>query len=440
LSCRKLRVKSDEGEQTAIVLKGTAAHLMVWIGVPLASLLWMIGGADMAHGQVSEAPSGEKPSGEPAVTLGEFRVTPSLMIAERYDNNIFYSSRAKVDDFLTDTEPRVKIISKGRPVDVFADLGVKWTQYAEHPKLSYFSSSGGLDLKADNLTGRALRGLGLTVSEHYYYTKDYPTFAALEGPNPAFGGPNPIASGGVQQDRVTTFGNVTRATASYVMSPRATVLGGYTNARTQYIGGTTSLVSSTIDIGTAGLEYSLTPITTLLSGYTYSHFSFGGAGSAETHAADVGARHQFMKDWSVDGRVGGTYLPSIDRLTYNFNVGTTKTFSATQVSVRGLRAVSTSGGLAAALSIRHAAQLSISHQLTPALTANLAGNYGTAESVGTNTVNVKSYGVTSGIRYALKRWADLFASYSYFNQQSTGAVGLSVNRTQVIVGITLTWQ
>lgn len=402
---------------------------MVWIGVPLASWLWLIGGGvDVAHGQVSE-----KPSGEPEVTLGEFRVTPSLKVTERYDNNIFYSQSGKVDDFLTDTDPRVKIISKGRAVDVAADLGVRWTQYAKNPKLSYFSSQGGLVLKADTLTGRALRGLGLTVTEHYYYTKDYPSFAELNGPNP-------IASEGIQTNRVTTFGNAAGATASYVLSPRAMVLGGYTNVRTQYSGGSTSLVGSTIDLGNAGLEYSLTPTTTMLSDYFYSRFSFSGDGSQDTHAADVGARHQFSKDWSADARVGGTYLPSLDRLTYNFNVGTTQKFSATEVRARVLRTVSTSGGLAAALSYRTTAQLQVSHRLTPTLTATLAGNYGMAETVGSSTVDVKSYNGNAGINYVLTRWADLFASYSYFKQDSTGTTGFSVNRTQVMVGITMTWQ
>jgi len=410
---------------------------MVWIGMPLAIWLWMIGGAEVARGQVYE-----KPSGEPEVTLGEFRVTPSLRVDERYSNNIFYASSGKVEDFLTDIAPRVKIASKGRGVDVAADLGVMWTEYAEHPKLSYFSSNGSLNLNANTLTGRMLRGLGLNVTESYYYTKDYPAFAPLGNPNPNAppGSPNPIASGGVQTNRVTTFGNVTSATTSYVLSPQATVLGGYTNARTQFIGGTTSLVSSTTNALTAGTEYKLTPITTLLSDYFYSRFSFSGDGSQETHAADVGARHQFRKDWSADGRVGGTYLPSLERLTYNFNVSTTKNFSATDVIGRVVRAVGASGGLAASLSYSTVAQLAVIHRLTPALTANLAGNYGTTKSVGSSTVDVKSYGVTSGITYALARWADLFASYSYYKQDSTGTAGISINNTQVTVGITMTWQ
>lgn len=371
--------------------------------------------------------------GGAGVVCAELRVTPSLTVSERYDNNILYSSTAKVEDFATDVAPRVLITSEGRAVDVTANLGAMWTQYAENPKLSYFSSQGGLILKADTLTGRVVRGLGLTVSENYYYTKDFPVFAPL-------GGLNPIATGGIQTSRVTTFGNVAGATASYVLSPRAKVLGGYTNSRVQFSGGTTTLVSSTTDAATGGTEYALTRSTTLLSNYLYQRFSFRGDGTAETHGVDVGARQQYREDLTVDGRVGGTYLPSSDRLEYTFNVGVTKKFPTTEVSGRYLRSVTNTGGLASLVATQNVAQLLVAQRLTPTFTATLAGNYATTKTIGSSTVDLKSYSVIPGLTYALTRWATLFASYSYFKQDAAGPVGFSLNRTQVTVGLTVTWQ
>ena len=368
------------------------------------------------------------------VVCAELRVTPSLMVSERYDNNIFYSRTAKVEDFATDVAPRLLITSEGRAVDVLANLGAIWTQYAKNPKLSYFSSQGGLALKADTLTGRAVRGLGLTVTENYYYTKDFPVFAPL-------GGLNPIATGGIQTSRVTTFGNVAGATASYVLSPRAKVFGGYTNSRVQFSGGTTPLVSSMTDVLTGGTEYALTRSTTLLSGYQYQRFSFRGDGTVETHGADVGARQQYREDLTVDGRVGGTYLPSSDRLAYNFNVGFIKKFPTTDVSARYLRAVTNTGGLAPLVAAQNVGQFVVTHRLTPVFTATLAGNYATTKSLGSSAVDLKTYSVIPGLTYALTRWATLFASCSYFKQDATaGSVGFSVNRTGATVGVTVTWQ
>jgi hypothetical protein len=410
------------------VLRGTTGPLVVWIGVPLTGWLWLVGGAEVARAEYPVTPSGGA-----AAARGGFYAVPSLTVSERYDNNILYSRTTKVEDFATDIAPRVLITSAGREVDVSANLGAMWTQYAENPKLSYFSSQGGLALKADGLTGRALRGLGLTVTDYYQYTKDFPVFAPL-------GGLNPIASGGIQTNRITTFGNVAGATASYVVSPRAKVLGGYTNARNQFSGGTTPLVSSTTDTGTGGTEYALTPTTTLLNDYFYSRFSFHGDGTVETHTADVGARQQLRGDLTVDGRVGGTYIPSSERLSPTFNVGMTKKFSTTDVSGRYLRSITNSGGLAAQVSTSNVAQLLVTHRLTPVFTATLAGNYATTKSVGSSTVDLKSYSVIPGVTYALTRWATLFASYSYFKQDSAGPVGFSLNRTLATIGLTVTWQ
>ncbi|HZC81155.1 MAG TPA: outer membrane beta-barrel protein, partial [Nitrospiraceae bacterium] len=223
-------------------------------------------------------------------------------------------------------------------------------------------------------------------------------------------------------------------------SPRAKVLAGYTNSRVQFSGGTTSLISSTIDTWTGGTEYALTPITMLLSDYFYNRFSFHGDGTLETHTADVGARQQYREDLTVDGRVGGTYLPSTDRLTPTFNVGVIKKFSATEVSGRYLRSVTNSGGLAPLVSVQNVVQLLVTHHLTPTFTATLAGNYATTKTIGVSTVDLKSYSVIPGLTYALTRWATLFASYSYFKQDVAGQVGFSLNRTQATIGLTVTWQ
>jgi hypothetical protein len=393
------------------VLSRAGGQIVLWIGMSLAAWIWMAGGAGVAR--------------------GELRMTPSLTVSERYDNNIFYSQTKKIEDFVTDIAPKLTVTAEGREVDLSANLGAMWTQYAENPKLSYASSQGGLALKADTLTGRLLRGLGLRVTEYYTYTKDYPTFAQL-------GGPNPLASGGVQTNRVTTFVNVAGTTATYALSARSKVTGGYTNSLVRY-SGVSTLVDSTTDVWTGGWNYEVTPRTTLLSDYLYQRFSFSGGGIAETHGMGVGARQQFSEDFTVDGRVGGTYLPSSDRLTYNFNVGVTKKFPTTDVVGRYLRVVTNSGGFAALLSTQEVAQLLVAHRLTPALTATLAGNYAITKSIGSSTVDLTSYSVIPALSYALTRWVILFASYSYFKQDAVGLVGFSVNRNQATIGVTATW-
>ncbi len=366
----------------------------------------------------------------------EFRVTPSLTIAERYDDNVLFS-RSKIDDFATDATPKVLVIARGEDLDLTANLGVTRTQYAKNPELSFFSTQGGLVLKADTLTGRFLRGLGLTVTDNYVYTKDHPTFAG-------FATPDDPASGGIQTGRFTSFSNNAGVTVPYVISARAQVSGSYTNSYTTF-SSNSGLFNTTGHALTGGWSYLIEPQTTFLSNYTYSKFSFsggsGGSGgsSIDTHAASVGIRRQFLKDLIVDANMGGTYVPSSDRLSPSFNIGATQKFSATDVGLRLVRSVSSSGGLAAQVSEREILSAFITHRVTKAMTATLTGNYATATTQGTRTVDITTYSISPGLTYDFTKWARLTASYSYYNQRSEGAVGSGLLRNQVTVGLTITW-
>ena len=411
------------------MLKRAGGHTVAWFGVLLAGWLWLVGGAEVAWGQVPVKP----PGGGVEAPRGGFHMTPSLTVDERYDNNILFTQR-KVEDYATDIEPRFVVTAEGRAVDLSANLGARWTEFARNPKLSYFSSNGGLTLKADTLTGQMVQGLGLVVTDNYFYTKDFPVFAPVSGPNP-------VASGGIQTSRVTTFANVAGAKATYELSPRTKLTGDYTNSRYEFSGTTTPLFNSTINAWTAGTEHMLSPTTTLLGDYMYQRFSFSRDGTLETHGVDAGAREKFKGDLTVDGRAGVTYLPSVsDRLTYTFNVGVTKKSATTDVEGRYIRAIANSGGLAPLVTTQNIASLLVTHRLTPAFTTTLAGFYATSKSIPVSTVDFRSYGVTPALSYALAKWATVFTSYSYYKQEVLGAVGISLNRTQVTVGLTLTWQ
>ena len=252
----------------------------------------------------------------------EYHVTPSLTVSERYDDNIFLS-KTKIDDFLTDVTPNFLVTAKGEDLDLTGNLGATWTEYAKNSKLSYFSTKGGLVLNADTLTGRLLRGLGLKVTENWAYTKDHPTFAG-------FTTPQEPASGGIQAGRFTTFSNNAGVTVPYAISQRAQVIGRYTNSITSF-SSNSGLFNTTGHVASGGWNYVIEPQTTFLSDYVYSKFSFSGGTEIETHAANVGFERRFLADLIVDAHVGGTYVPSIERLSPNINVGATQNFSATSL-------------------------------------------------------------------------------------------------------------
>lgn len=361
----------------------------------------------------------------------ESRITPSVAISERYDDNPRFSSRRKEGDFATVVAPSFAFRWPGREVDVTGNIGSSWTQYQKNSDLSRLSSLGGITLKADTLTGRLLRDLGLTVSDNYNYTQEFPEFAQ-------FGNVNEPASGGIQAGRFTTFANTFVASPSYALSARTRLTAGYSNAFTRFSGGST-LIDSATNVVTGGWTYAISPLTSLVSGYTYSKFSFGGGASVQTHGLDVGVRRQFLADLNLDVNVGGTYLPSIERLTYNFNGGLTKKFAAATMGLRFARSVSSSGGVAALVSTREILSAFLTYQVTSSFSVTFTGNHSTTKSIGVRTVDITSYNLSPGLNFAVNRWTNLTASYTHFNQQTQGLVGAAVNRNLLTIGLTVTW-
>nr|MBI3611708.1 outer membrane beta-barrel protein [Nitrospirota bacterium] len=388
-----------------------------WSGACLAAVMWIMGGAGGAQ--------------------AELRFTPSLAVSERFEDNVRFSSTNKEADFATVVSPTVAFTARGREVDVSGSWGSQITRFmkATNSNLNRVNSLGGAVLDAGTVTGRVVRGLGLKVTENYAYTQELPEFTQ-------FGQTQEQASGGIQTGRTSTFINTFGITAPYVLTERAQMTGSYTNSIRRFSGGSI-LVSSTSHALVGGGSYAVTPQTALLSNYSYSRFSFGGGGSVDTHAVDAGFRRQFLADLLVDATVGGTYLPSLDRLTPNFNAGLTKKFSATNVGARFTRSVFNSGGLAAAVSTREVLTGSVTHTLTRALTATISGNYATTKSVGLRTVDIASYSLVPAVSYSLTRWATLTASYTYFHQKSEGftvsLTGSEFARNTATVGVTVTW-
>lgn len=398
---------------------------VVWSGACLAAVMWIMGGAGGAQ--------------------AELRFTPSLAVSERFEDNVRSSSTNKEADFATVVSPTVAFIARGREVDVSGSWGSQITRFmkATNSNLNRVNSLGGAVLDAGTVTGRVVRGLGLKVTEHYAYTQELPEFTQ-------FGQTQEQASGGVQTGRTTTFINTFGVTAPYVLSERAQMTGSYTNSIRRFSSGSTlagsnsTLVSSTSHTLVGGGSYAVTPQTALLSNYSFSRFSFGGGEIVETHALDAGFRRQFLADLLVDATVGGTYLPSLDRLTPNFNAGLTKKFSTTDVGARFTRSVFNSGGLAAQVSTREILTGSVTHRLTRAMTATVSGNYATTKSVGLRTVDIASYNLVPAVHYSLTRWATLTASYMYFHQKSerltaSNLTGSEFARNTVTVGVTVTW-
>ena len=373
------------------------------------------------------------------VVNAEVHFTPSLTVSERYEDNARFVSTNKQGDFSTVVTPDLGFTGRAQELDFTGHVGATWWQYMKETDLSRVGFQGSLSVKADTWTSRLLPGLGLTVMDSAIYTQEFPVFAPLA----ASVQPAPLAApvqpaSGVEAGRFNTFGNNLVASSSYVVSPRVNLNGSYVNSMTRF-SGTSNLVSFRSNSLIGGWSYAVSPVTTFLNNYTYTKFSFTGNNPIETYAADVGARRQFASDLKIEARVGASYVPSLDRLSPNFNVEGIKKFYSTDVRVRVTRSIGNTGGLTAQVSTSQVASATVTHRLTPSLTAVLGADYSIIKSVGLGTVDVQVYDVRPSLNYAFSRTISVTASYLHYHQHSQGTVGFSFDQNMGTVGVTVTW-
>ncbi len=390
------------------------------------------------------------PAEEARLTRSGYTLTPRLTVDERYDDNILMTEkRFSQNDFITDIAPSLLYATTGPNLDIAADLGVMWSQYSKHSNLSYFSTGGGAMVKADKWTDRVARGWGLTFTESYYYTKDYPTYASSLAINPLLSG------GGIQVARVRTFVNEAGVKSTYTLTPQATLIGGYSHTFYNFngpppIGSTVRTpIDTQIHAATGGAEYASSRSLTWVGDYLYQHFIFGGGNTtADTHGVEAGFRKEFQNDWLFDAKAGATYLPFLtaDRWTPTFNVGLTKKYLRTAAEVRYLRFVYNSVGLSPTPSVYNMAKIKVVHEFTPKLMGSVTYIHSDIKSIPGGTVDLTSYIVTPTLSYVFNKTWTAFASFSYYRSESSipiellePTVGLTITRQTATVGVTLTW-
>ena len=374
------------------------------------------------------------------VVNAEVHFTPSLTVSERYEDNARFVSTNKQGDFSTVVTPDLGFTGRAQELDFTGHVGATWWQYMKETDLSRVGFQGSLSVKADTWTSRLLPGLGLTVMDSAIYTQEFPVFAPLAAsvqPAP-LAAPVQPASGGVQAGRFNTFGNNFVASSSYVVSQRVNLNGSYVNSMTRF-SSTSNLINTRSNSLIGGWSYAVSPVTTFLNNYTYTKFSFTGNNPIETYATDVGARRHFASDLEIEARVGASYVPSLDRLSPNFNVEGIKKFYSTDVRVRVTRSIGNTGGLTAQVSTSQVASATVTHRLTPSLTAVLGADYSIVKSVGLGTVDVQVYDVRPSLNYAFSRTISVTASYLHYHQHSQGTVGFSFDQNMGTVGVTVTW-
>src|SRR3989441_8678476 len=241
------------------------------------------------------------PSAAPAQT--GYYLTPSLSIAEVYDDNLFYTPSPRTHDFFTRISPGLKAGYQSAPLTVEGSYAFDSEVYSQHSELTtpLVRQRGLIELKA---TPVQVLTLSLPVS---YFQSRTPTELNLT---------TGLAVGRVRAERYTTNPGFT-----YRFDPLTTAKGDYTYSKDLLAAGITAggitAGSITLDshIEKLVLDHRLSLRDTVGPGYVGRQFAFSGFPALTSHAFTLGWSHELTPLTTFTLR-GGPRLTegTVDRL------------------------------------------------------------------------------------------------------------------------------
>src|SRR5947209_8725118 len=231
------------------------------------------------------------PSAAPAQT--GYYLTPSLSVAEVYDDNLFYSPSPRTHDVFTRISPGLKAGYQSAPLTVEGSYAFDSEVYSQHSELTtpLVRQRGLIELKA---TPVPVLTLSLPVS---YFQSRTPTELNLT---------SGLAVGRVRAERYTTNPGFT-----YRFDPLTTAKGDYTYSKDLLAAGIT--IDSHIE--NLALDHRLSPRDTVGPGYVGRQFAFAGFPALTSHAFTLGWSHELTPLTTFTLR-GGPRLTegTVDRL------------------------------------------------------------------------------------------------------------------------------
>jgi hypothetical protein len=399
-----------------------------------------------------------------------FRILPSIMLAERYDSNVFFTpSIPGIDpeDFVTTVSPRIQVEQRGGPVDGIVRAGATAEHYVKNSELDYvgFDGSGSLDLT--RLVQRRARGWSFQVTDSFNFTNQPAAFLTVEPvtgttPGQQTGTPLPVADNyvrGVQAARVDTLTNTASTAIGYQLSPITRLQASYSYSLIRF--GQTYVAQTQgsffdSDTHSAAILYlaNVSRTGTMSLGYSYQYTDYG-LGLFETHAVTVGWGKAFSPTLTGNLTGGaalvkqegaffdGTTAPGIQyapngSLTVSWRHGTTRM----NLSYTG--GVFPSYYLSAGPLMSHVVNVDAGHDLTPNLSLSIGANYARNDALDSGAGNFffESFATNAGVNYQLTPTLQASVTHTFAHFSGTffgGANEAKFIRNTVMLGLRKSW-
>jgi hypothetical protein len=394
----------------------------------------------------------------PMLARGEIKVVPSIAVTERYDNNVFSTSGGKSEDYVTSLSPRVTVVSKDRPVEGIAQVGVTGLKYVKHSELDTVAADGSLNLNLDQVVKRIVPRAGLTVTDNILFTPEVEAFqtpaTTVQPLAPAPGGLFPDAfARGIQPTRANFFANSGSVTGSYALSPTVYAQATYVNQFSRFgksfgaVTGGGSFFNTTSQSVYMGPSWRVSPLDNLYLNYQYSKAEFDNAGGFATHGGTVGWGRTLLPAYTTNLAIGVNGIEGSNKLAYTGDVSIRWRYSQnTSTSLSYSRAVVPSFFTAGLPLVSQVATVSVSQRLAELLTATGSASYAHSESTVTGTTATgvllfQSYAASLGLDYSITRLltASLSSNFGEFKQSFLGSK-TTVDKNQVMLTLRAEWK
>jgi hypothetical protein len=379
-----------------VAASAVLSALALTVGVASAQVI-----APVPPGATLRIPS-EQPQELPL--RAPFTITPSIAIAEEYNDNVRLNNRNKQWDFITAFVPGISVTAETTRYRLLGAYNFRADIYARDSSLN--EAFDRHNLLVDGLY-RVSPALTLTLLEGYFLSTDT----------------NLINSQGVATGRGTSWSNSFTPGASYQLD-RQNTLRGLLNYTVLRYSDPQSFDSDAYRVEPS-FDHIFSPRLTGTIGYKFGYFDIHNLGTAIVNTPLVGVAYRVTETLTLNVNGG----PSItdDRRLDETHVTPAITASATQrlffgtISFLYDRAIGTAGGLGGVTDNQSVGGAIRVTTLVKNLSIELIPRYNTSKSFD-NSIDVRGWTVPLRLSYQFNRYVAAIAGYQFFHQRANGTL------------------
>ena len=380
----------------------------------------------------------------------ETNIIPSVTLSERYDSNVFFVPGGNLEDYVTTVSPQVRVVHKRQLVEGTVGGGGTAETYVKNSGLNYVAANGVIDLNLDGAMNELVRGLGLRISDTFYYTPQPPAFAAPTG-----GGQLPESFvRGIQARRANSSTNVGTVAASYTVSSRLSFTSTYTDQRIRFGNPTSTptggiqgtFIDTTFQTVKSGPVFKVSSIDTVTLYHQYQTGTFeGGQGSKSsfsTQGVIAGWTSPVTPTLTASMTGGVSVFSGTNDLQYLGSASLLWNGQDTDLTLSYSRVIAPSFFTAGVPLLSQLVTATATHRVTEALSLLLNGNYAINQSIpDSSLLKFESYSVTPSVQYKVNRVMTATLSYTHsMFDQTFSSQGASFDRNLVMVRLFAEWE